>query len=73
VLALCILVDRGLAPLAALELLKGRRERVSPSPEQFECWSGWLEARRRRAPCDWDLPDLDDCKAIAYRHLMPPG
>lgn len=72
VLALCILVDRGHAPLAALELLKSRRERVSPSPEQFACWSGWLEAQRRRQPCEWELPDLDDCKAIAYRHLMRP-
>jgi protein-tyrosine phosphatase len=73
VLALCILVERGHAPLAALELLKNARERVSPSPEQLECWSGWLEARQRLTQCDWQLPDLDDCKAIAYRHLMPPG
>jgi protein-tyrosine phosphatase len=71
VLALCILVARGREPLAALELLKHRRERVSPSPEQFACWSSWLAARRRRVQCDWDLPDLDDCKAIAYRHLFP--
>ena len=71
VLALCILVDRGLAPLAALELLKSRRERVSPSPEQFDCWSGWLEARRSARACEWEIPDLDDCKAIAYRHLLP--
>ncbi len=72
VLALCILVDRGLAPLAALELLKDRRERISPSAEQFACWSTWLESRRRRVPCDWQVPDLDDCKAIAHRHLFPP-
>jgi len=72
VLALCILVDRGHAPLAALELLKDRRARVAPSAEQLACWSDWLKSRRRRAPCDWELPDLDDCKAIVYRHLLPP-
>ena len=73
VLALCILVHRGHAPLAALELLKDRRARVSPSPEQFECWSVWLARRRRLQACDWEVPDFDDFKAIAYRHLMPPG
>jgi protein-tyrosine phosphatase len=73
VLALCILVDRGHAPLAALELLKDRRGRVSPSPEQFACWSGWLAHRRRAGPCDWQVPEFDDFKTIAYRHLMPPG
>jgi len=70
-LALCILVHRGLAPLAALELTKDRRWRVAPSPEQFACWSDWL-ARRQRAG-GWDVPELDECKAIAYRHWMPPG
>ena len=72
VLALCILVHRGQAPLVALELLKNRRERVSPSPEQFACWSGWLARRRRSHPCNWELPEFDDFRAIAYRHLMPP-
>jgi protein-tyrosine phosphatase len=66
-LALCILVDRDLAPLAALELLKDRRRRVCPTNEQLECWSAWLAAQRRRRPCDWEVPDLDDCKAIAHR------
>ena len=73
VLALCILVHCGHAPLAALELLKDKRGRVSPSPEQFACWSGWLERRRSAQPCAWDVPDFDDFKTIAYRHLMPPG
>ena len=69
VLALCILVARGHAPLVALELLKDRRRCVAPTSEQLECWSRWLAGRRLLAPCDWELPDLDDCKAIAYRGL----
>lgn len=69
VLALCVLVARGHAPLVALELLKDRRGRVAPTSEQLECWSRWLAGRRLLAPCDWELPDLDDCKAIAYRGL----
>ena len=67
-LALCILVDRDLAPLAALELLKARRGRIWPTTEQLDCWSHWLAARRRLRPCEWEVPDLDDCKAIAYRN-----
>jgi len=73
VLALCILVHRGHAPLDALELLKERRSRVSPSPEQFACWAGWLEHRQRSRPRDWQVPEFDEFKAIAYRHLLPPG
>jgi len=68
VLALCILVHRGHAPLDALELLKDRRNRVSPSPEQFACWSDWLARRQRAGGVGWDVPELDECKAIAYRH-----
>ena len=73
VLALCVLVHRGMAPLEALELMKDRRGRVSPSPEQFACWSDWLARRRRGGAVDWAVPEFDEFKAIAYRHWMPPG
>jgi protein-tyrosine phosphatase len=74
VLALCVLVHRGHAPLDALELAKSRRGRVSPSPDQFACWSDWLARRRATQPsCAWQVPDFDAFKAIAYRHLMAPG
>jgi len=73
VLGLCVLVERGMAPLEALELMKSRRGGVSPSPEQFACWSDWLARRRRRGAVDWEVPEFDEFKAIAYRHLMPSG
>ncbi len=62
-LALCVLVDRGHAPLAALELAKTRRAKVSPSPAQYEAWAAWL--RERGAA----VPSFDAFAAIAYRHL----
>jgi protein-tyrosine phosphatase len=64
-LALCVLVDQGHEPLAALELAKSRRPLVSPSPEQYEAWAAWM---RRREPVP-PVPDFDAFKAIAYRHL----
>jgi protein-tyrosine phosphatase len=62
-LALCVLVDRGHAPLEALALAKARRAKVSPSPAQYEAWASWL--RDRGAP----VPAFDEFAAIAYRHL----
>ena len=63
-LALCVLVDGGLAPLPALTLAKDRRWQVSPSPAQYEAWAAWLRARSV-AP-----PDFDAFAAVAYRHLV---
>ena len=68
VLALCVLVHRGASPLDALALMKDRRERVSPSPAQFACWSQWLERHRRAHDAAWQIPDFDAFQAIAYRH-----
>jgi predicted protein tyrosine phosphatase len=64
-LALCILVGEGHAPLDALELAKSKRPLVSPSPAQYEAWTGWM-GRHGVSP----LPDFDSFKAIAYRHLQ---
>jgi hypothetical protein len=64
-LALCVLVDRGADPLEALTLAKDRRERVSPSPAQYEAWTTWI---RRRAP-HRAVPAFDAFAALAYRHL----
>jgi protein-tyrosine phosphatase len=68
-LALCVLVSRGHAPLAALELAKSRRSLVSPSPAQYEAWTEWLQGWKAAQGADWDLPSFDAFKAIAYRHL----
>ena len=62
-LALCVLVDLGRSPSEALSLLKARRERISPSPAQYQAWSEWLR-RRDREPPPWE----EFC-AVAYRHL----
>ena len=64
-LALCILVDRGATPMGALELVKTTRPRISPSPSQYEGWSGWLRARGSTPP------SFDAFAAVAYRHLAP--
>jgi protein-tyrosine phosphatase len=69
-LVLCVLVERGHAPLDALELAKQRRGRVSPSPAQYEAWAGWLAVRRRETRATWRVPTFDEFKAIAYRHLL---
>lgn len=62
-LALCVLVERGCEPLAALALAKDRRAKVAPSPAQYEAWVRWLEQRGAR------VPTFDEFAAIAYRHL----
>ena len=62
-LALCILVDRGAAPLEAMERLKARRAYASPSPAQFDAFAEWIR-RRGTAP-----PSFEALAAIAYRHL----
>jgi protein-tyrosine phosphatase len=68
-LALCVLVDRGHAPLDALALAKDGRAHVSPTPVQYEAWAAWLRARQATQRCDWEVPDFDAFRAIAYRAL----
>ena len=69
VLGLCVMVQRGHSPLQALGLMKDRRALVSPSPEQFACWCGWLERHRRAHDVAWSVPSFDQFANIAYRHL----
>ncbi len=64
-LALCIMVDGGMEPLAAIALAKDRRRRVSPSPRQFQGWCAWLRERGH------EPPDMHSFGSIAYCHL--PG
>lgn len=64
-LALCVLVSRGLDPLAALRQAKDTRALVSPSPSQYQAWTAWLG---RRVP-EASIPSFEVFKAIAYRHL----
>ena len=62
-LALCVMVDRGMEPLQALTQAKQRRRHVSPSPQQFDGWAAWMRAHRHRPP------SFDQFAAIAYSHL----
>ncbi len=68
-LALCVMVQRGWTPLAALERMKDRRALVSPSPAQFECWAAWLERHRAAQAVAWTSPSFDEFQRVAYRHL----
>ena len=73
-LALAVLVAQGFTPLDALILAKNRRERVSPSPAQYDGWRDWLACRRERSGESWTIPNFDSFASIAYRHLRssPP-
>lgn len=62
-LALCVLVDQGWEPLAAVEHAKDRREQLSPSRSQFDGWADWLRSRGLVAP------DYHAFGCIAYRRL----
>jgi hypothetical protein len=63
ILALCILVDRGLAPMRALQIAKGARLKISPSQSQYEAWMQWI-ARRRP---DLVRPTYHEFGCVAYQ------
>jgi protein tyrosine phosphatase (PTP) superfamily phosphohydrolase (DUF442 family) len=67
--ALCVLVDRGFAPLEALALAKDAREKISPSECQYQAWAEWIGRRAPRHP----VPTYTEFGMIAYRHLRRPG
>lgn len=62
-LALCVLVDRDMAPMEALNLAKDRRWQVSPSPAQYQAWATWLGRR------GLSVPSFQAFAAVAYRHI----
>jgi protein-tyrosine phosphatase len=68
-LALCVLVSRGMAPLDALERAKTARPVVSPSPEQLGAFLQWLREWRGGRELAWVEPSLEALMIIAYRHL----
>ena len=61
-LALCLLVDRGMTPTEALELAKDRRWQVSPSPHQYEAWAQWLRVNDHPP-----APTFTEFELVAYR------
>jgi protein-tyrosine phosphatase len=71
-LALCVLVEGGLDPLEALELAKGARRVVSPSPEQLEAFIEFARGVRARSPAArWAVPSFEGLARIAYRPAEP--
>jgi hypothetical protein len=68
-LALCVLVDRGLDPLAAMNLIKDTRAVTSPSPEQLQAFLEFLRHRQASDGARWSIPSFEALAAIAYRHL----
>jgi protein-tyrosine phosphatase len=67
-LSLCVLVQQGMDPVAAMNLVKNAREIVSPSPAQLERFI--VFARESWRPDgDWVIPSFDTLACIAYRHL----
>jgi protein-tyrosine phosphatase len=67
--ALCILVDRGFAPLDALKLAKDARALISPSRMQHQAWVDWIARHRPGAAA----PSYHEFGIIAYRHLAAQG
>jgi hypothetical protein len=64
--ALCVLVDCGRAPLEALTLAKDARAKISPSECQYEAWAEWIGRRTPHHP----VPTFAEFGMIAYRHLQ---
>jgi predicted protein tyrosine phosphatase len=72
-LALCVLVSRGAAPLEALERAKQARRVVSPSPSQLQAFVAFAADVKATRPVPWEVPSLADLCAIAWRHLRGEG
>jgi protein-tyrosine phosphatase len=69
-LALCVLVDQGLAPLEAMEQAKSARRVVSPSPDQIQAFIAFSSELKARRGAPWPVPTLKEVGRIAWRHLF---
>lgn len=72
-LALCVLVDRGDAPLEAMERAKRARRVVSPSPAQLQAFATFAAAWKAERGATWQVPDVRALGTIAWRHLREDG
>lgn len=70
-LVCCVLVSRGHSPRSALELAKGARAKICPSPEQLHALLDWAATyhERARRPASGDT--WHELARVAYRGL--PG
>lgn len=64
-LALCVLVDRGVAPLEALAAAKDARHLISPSESQYRAWTGWIARHWPQVA----IPTFHEFGMIAYRRI----
>ncbi len=69
-LALCVLVARGDAPLDAMERAKTARRVVSPSPEQLQAFLAFAAEVKAARGASWPLPTVREVGEIAWRHLF---
>lgn len=69
-LALCVMVDRGAAPLAAMERAKTARRVVSPSPDQLRAFLAFAAELKGSRGAPWEVPTLAEVGRIAWRHLF---
>lgn len=69
-LALCVLVDRGAAPLEAMERAKAARSIVSPSPDQLEAFLAFAAEVKAGRGAPWPVPTVREVGRIAWRHLF---
>jgi predicted protein tyrosine phosphatase len=72
-LACCVLVERGMPPLSALDTVKRGRPVVSPSPEQLAALAAFSARVKVVRGAAWDVPDVPALGAIAWRHLRGDG
>jgi len=72
-LALCILVARGIGPLDAMNRLKAGRPVVSPAAEQLEAFRAWVGRWRQRTGARIEVPSFDALAWVAYSHLQTAG
>jgi protein-tyrosine phosphatase len=69
-LALCVLVDRGDAPLEAMERAKTARRVVSPSPDQLQAFVAFAAEVKVERGAPWAVPSVREVGRIAWRHLF---
>ncbi len=69
-LALCVLVDRGYAPLEAMERAKSARRVVSPSPDQLQAFLAFAAEVKAGRDAPWVVPTVREVGKIAWRHLF---
>ena len=72
-LALCILVARGIRPLDAMNRLKAARPVASPGAEQIEAFRNWVLSWNQRTGGRREVPSFDALAWVSYAHVRTIG